>query len=130
METLLHYVWLLPLIMAVSFLTILFFGKRMKYKGAEVGIAAVGVCLLLALGSGIAWIGHVNDAPNHQDATEQTAEHGTGLQGRVIRQEQDGLLLIVDRRRLGEQGRDDAIRALEAALARLREPEATGPGLS
>ena len=46
---------------------------------------------------------------------------GTGVQGRVIRQEQDGLLLIVDRHKLGEQGRADAIRILENAAAQLRE---------
>ncbi|MEO8485625.1 MAG: PAS-domain containing protein [Betaproteobacteria bacterium] len=46
---------------------------------------------------------------------------GTGMQGRVIRQEQDGMLLIIDRQKLGDQGRQDAIRMLEDAAARLRE---------
>jgi hypothetical protein len=43
-----------------------------------------------------------------------------GMEGRVIRQEQDGLLLIIDRRKLGEQGRAEAIRLLEEAAERLR----------
>jgi class 3 adenylate cyclase/PAS domain-containing protein len=40
--------------------------------------------------------------------------------GRVIRQEQDGLLLIVDRGRLDGEARAEAIRVLEDALARLK----------
>jgi class 3 adenylate cyclase/PAS domain-containing protein len=46
---------------------------------------------------------------------------GTGLQGRVIRQELDGLLLVVDQQKLTDQSRQDAIRALEDAAARLRD---------
>jgi hypothetical protein len=38
----------------------------------------------------------------------------------VIRQEQDGLLLIVDRGRLDGEARAEAIRVLEDALARLK----------
>jgi class 3 adenylate cyclase len=45
---------------------------------------------------------------------------GTGLEGRVIRKEQDGLLLIVDRQKLGEHGRAEAIRILQDAAERLR----------
>ena len=45
----------------------------------------------------------------------------TGAQGRVIRQEQDGLLLIVDQRKLAGEARADAIRILEEAAARLRQ---------
>jgi class 3 adenylate cyclase len=41
-------------------------------------------------------------------------------EGRVIRQEQDGLLLIVDRGKLTGEGRAEAIRALEDAVARLK----------
>ncbi|CAG0999761.1 adenylate cyclase [Burkholderiales bacterium] len=44
-----------------------------------------------------------------------------GFQGRVIRQEQEGLLLIIDRVKLGIQGRDEAIRLLQEAAERLRE---------
>ena len=43
-----------------------------------------------------------------------------GMEGRVIRQEQDGLLLIIDRHKLGERGCADAIRLLEEAAERLR----------
>jgi class 3 adenylate cyclase len=46
---------------------------------------------------------------------------GSGLQGRVIRQEQDGLLLIIDRRKLTGAGRADAIRVLQETVDRLKE---------
>ena len=41
--------WLIPLIPALSFWVILFVGKRLPGKGAEVGIASVGASCVLAL---------------------------------------------------------------------------------
>jgi NADH-quinone oxidoreductase subunit L len=41
--------WLIPAFPAVSFFLILFFGKRMPGRGAEIGIAAVGASFLLSL---------------------------------------------------------------------------------
>jgi class 3 adenylate cyclase/PAS domain-containing protein len=45
----------------------------------------------------------------------------SGVQGRIIRQEQDGLLLIIDQKKLTPEGRADAIRVLSDAVGRLRE---------
>jgi len=42
--------------------------------------------------------------------------------GRVIRQEQDGLLLVVDRGKLTDEGRAEAVRALQGAVRRLQDP--------
>jgi adenylate cyclase len=44
-----------------------------------------------------------------------------GGHGRVIRQEQDGLLLIIDQKKLTGKGRADAIRVLQEAVGRLTE---------
>ncbi len=44
-----------------------------------------------------------------------------GTPGRVIRQEQDGLLLIIDQKKLTKDGRADAIRVLQEAAARLKD---------
>jgi hypothetical protein len=44
-----------------------------------------------------------------------------GEPGRVIRQEQDGLLLIVDRKKLSGSARAEAVRILQEAAARLSE---------
>src|SRR5438067_7354286 len=64
----------MPAIMAVSFVAILFFGKRMPRKGSEIGIAAVGACFIIALLSAGSWITHVNDADSAQGTgTEATA---------------------------------------------------------
>jgi class 3 adenylate cyclase/PAS domain-containing protein len=46
---------------------------------------------------------------------------GSGVQGRVIREEQDGLLLLLDQRKLTGKSRADAIRILQDAVERLRE---------
>ena len=54
----LEYAWLVPLLPALSFVGILFFGKRMRYKGAELGIAAVALSFLLAVCAGFAWVDH------------------------------------------------------------------------
>ena len=58
----LENVFIIPLIMAVSFAVILFFGKRMPKGGSEFGIAAVGLCLLLSIITAGQWIGQVNKA--------------------------------------------------------------------
>jgi class 3 adenylate cyclase/PAS domain-containing protein len=43
-----------------------------------------------------------------------------GASGRIIRQEQDGMLLLIDQKKLTEQGKADAIRVLQDAVARLQ----------
>ncbi len=58
----LDHAWLVPLIPAVSFAVILFFGKRMPRGGAEVGVAAVGASFVLACGTLIQWINRVSNA--------------------------------------------------------------------
>ncbi len=55
---LLRNAWLIPLLPALSFLGILFFGKRMPRKGSELGIAAVGIAFVLAVLTGLAWLDH------------------------------------------------------------------------
>ena len=55
-------VWLFPIIPALSFLVILFFGKKLPFKGAEVGITAVGAMFLLACVVAAQWIDKVESA--------------------------------------------------------------------
>ncbi len=62
------HAWLVPLIPAVSFFVILFFGKRMPRQGSEVGIAAVGASFVLACGTIVQWIQYVNDHPGGHGA--------------------------------------------------------------
>jgi NADH-quinone oxidoreductase subunit L len=64
--------WLIPLIPAISFVIILFFGHRLPKKGAEVGIAALGISFVIALLGALEWIG--KDAPR-----EAVRHHHTWL---------------------------------------------------
>ncbi len=59
----LTHAFLLPLIMAVSFVLILAVGKRLPKGGAEIGIAAVAVCFVLALATGVGWIQRTESPP-------------------------------------------------------------------
>src|SRR5215213_9616502 len=62
--------WLIPLIPAVSFFIILFFGRKMPKKGAEVGIGAIGASFVLAVLTAADWIGmHEPRHPVHRHAT-------------------------------------------------------------
>jgi NADH-quinone oxidoreductase subunit L len=70
-----HAYWI-PLIPAASFFLILFFGKRMRYKGAEIGITALAICFALALATNVQWRDHVNDA-EHAAEAQHEAEVGT-----------------------------------------------------
>src|SRR2546425_701540 len=54
----LENVWVIPAITFASFWLILFFGKRLPFKGSEVGLFAVGLCLVLSTVAGFQWINH------------------------------------------------------------------------
>ena len=41
--------WLIPVIPVVSFWLILFFGKRLPMKGAEIGVGALILCFALSV---------------------------------------------------------------------------------
>jgi class 3 adenylate cyclase/PAS domain-containing protein len=51
---------------------------------------------------------------------------GAGIQGRVIRQERDGMLLIIDQHKLTGKGRAEAIRALQEAVGQLTDKQVPG----
>jgi len=79
----LENVWIIPLLPALSFVGILFFGKRMPYKGAELGIAAVGLAFILAVLTNVAWMSHRDNydgeaqravAVHHDDHADDHAE--------------------------------------------------------
>ncbi len=106
----LDYAWIIPLFPAASFLIILLFGKRLPFKGAEVGIAAVGIAFALALVTNAAWFGHVSDA-EHEAETEQHS-------GEVV--EEEGHALAVT------DGESAAAAAPERAASPAAEEEGEG----
>ncbi|MCY3850302.1 MAG: NADH-quinone oxidoreductase subunit L [Acidimicrobiaceae bacterium] len=90
----LEYAWLVPLLPALSFAGILFFGKRMPYKGAELGIAAVALSFLLSACAGIAWIQHHDDIGYHavQNSTQWLQSGGVEFSAGVL---VDGLSVMM-----------------------------------
>ena len=54
--------WLIPIIPAISFTLIIFFGKRMPKKGSEFGVASMLGALVLSAGAAYQWIQRVNGA--------------------------------------------------------------------
>ncbi|MGH8905147.1 MAG: NADH-quinone oxidoreductase subunit L [Egibacteraceae bacterium] len=66
------YAWLIPALPAASALIIMLFGKRMPKKGAEIGIAAVGLAFLLAVAVAI----EVFSANVHAVAAVEEGAHG------------------------------------------------------
>ena len=50
------HAWLIPLIPAVAFWVIILFGKRMRWKGAEIGLASMVASLVIAIGATYQWI--------------------------------------------------------------------------
>ncbi len=59
----LEHAWVVPVIPALAFFLIIFFGKRMPKKGSEFGIASMLGSLVFAGGAAYQWIQRVNGAP-------------------------------------------------------------------
>jgi len=58
--------WLIPVVPAVAFALIIFFGKRMPKKGSEIGLLSMLVSLGLSAGSAYQWIQRVGAAAGEQ----------------------------------------------------------------
>jgi NADH-quinone oxidoreductase subunit L len=71
----LEHAYVIPLIPAASFFLILFFGKRMPKKGAEIGIAALGLAFAMALATNVQWRDHVDDAEHAQESHAEEGDH-------------------------------------------------------
>src|SRR4051794_27070632 len=84
----LDHAWIIPAVPAASFVLILFTGKRWKYKGAEIGIAALSIAFALALCVGFQWIQHTNDA-HHEATTEEHALSASGAGTGVLAAEEE-----------------------------------------
>ena len=81
--------WLFPAIPALSFLLILFVGKRTPGKGAPIGIIAVGSTFVLSFVAVIQWIQRVEDATGHSEGIRALgrgvfAQEGGGDHGVVV----------------------------------------------
>ncbi len=76
----LEQVWVIPLVPAISFFLILFVGKHLPRKGAEIGVVAVGASLVLSLVTAAQWIHRTNEARDAVDG----GGHAAGFLGAVL----------------------------------------------
>jgi NADH-quinone oxidoreductase subunit L len=75
----LENIWIIPAITFVSFWLILFFGKKLPFKGHEIGLFAVGLTLVLSIVAGFQWIDRPADfEPHGSETTEHATEGETG----------------------------------------------------
>ena len=89
---LLDKVWIVPAIMACSFLIILFFGKRAGTRAtAGIGIAAVSLCLVFSVCVAGQWINRINHPPTGlalaedvKQANGLTPQTGANIMGEII----------------------------------------------
>src|SRR5687768_14816545 len=89
--------WVIPVVPVISFWLILFFGKKLPKKGAEIGVATLGVCLLLSLVLAGQWLSRDGTIPiaHHGEETEHAAEepsdgHGAPKDDHAEEKETDG----------------------------------------
>jgi NADH-quinone oxidoreductase subunit L len=54
--------WLIALVPAIGFALIVLFGKRLPWKGSEIGIISMVASLVLSLGAAYQWITRIGDA--------------------------------------------------------------------
>jgi NADH-quinone oxidoreductase subunit L len=59
--------WLTGLIPVIGFAVILFFGKRLPMKGAEVGLASMAATLVVAVGAALQWVQRTDSAESHSE---------------------------------------------------------------
>ena len=87
--------WLIPLIPAVSFFLILFFGKKLPRKGSEIGVAALLASFALALGTAAQWLGQRSGYQAHAIGQPGAASgrHGNQFSKRARAMNADDLAL-------------------------------------
>src|SRR5215207_7988052 len=64
----LEHAWLIPLIPAIAFFGIIFFGKRLPKGGSELGILSMAAALVIAAGASLQWIDRVDAAHGEEVA--------------------------------------------------------------
>ncbi len=79
--------WLIALIPAIAFALIIGIGKRMPFKGAEIGIASMAISLVLATGTAIQWIQRTNSADAHG---EEAAGFVSGIARAIVPRAAEG----------------------------------------
>jgi NADH-quinone oxidoreductase subunit L len=83
----LDHAWVIPIIPAVAFVLIIFFGKKMPMKGSELGVFSMLASLVFAGGAAWQWIQRVNSVVDvAHDAVKEGAHHAAPYVEPVIRE--------------------------------------------
>ncbi len=77
----LDHAYLIPLTPVVSFVLILFFGKRIPSKGAAIGVFALVACFVMSLVTAYQWIERPKTIPTLHEATAAQLAHHTPKPG-------------------------------------------------
>jgi NADH-quinone oxidoreductase subunit L len=64
----LEHAWLIPLIPAIAFFGVIFFGKRLPKGGAEIALPAMIASLVIAIGTTKQWIDHATSGEGEEVA--------------------------------------------------------------
>ncbi len=82
--------WLIPIIPAVAFVLIIFFGKQLPKKGSELGVLSMLGSLVLSVGAAWQWIQRVNGANDAAHSAVESAgeavKHGAPFVEPIIRE--------------------------------------------
>lgn len=62
----LEHAFIIPVIPAVAFALIIFFGKKLPMKGSELGVLSMVASLVFSVGAALQWINRVNGATEEQ----------------------------------------------------------------
>ncbi len=71
----LDHIWVIPLVTFVSFWLIIAVGKRLPRGGSEIGVAALGLALVLSTVAAVQWVDQ-EKVPSHEPAATADAGHG------------------------------------------------------
>ena len=124
-----QYAWLIPLLPAVSGLLILLFGKRLARGGALVGIAAVGLAFLLAVGVAVDVFPANVDAAVAAEEAHHAAEEGEhGMS--AVRVAAAGDTLIATAEDEAPAGGEEAVELPEGVASFLYEAGADITGMA
>ena len=120
----LTHVWIIPALMALSFLLILFFGKQLPKKGAEIGIFFLGVVFVLALITAGQWISH-SEHPRSTAPVRRPRSRRSPTSTRAARPSRPRPTRSRGRRSVDRAPTDEEV-AAAASTVRLPRPAGTG----
>ncbi len=67
----LQYAYVIPLLMAASFVATLAIGKRLGKHASWIGIVSIGLCFLFAIATNVQWFSYVNDSEHAAEGQHQ-----------------------------------------------------------